>query len=147
MSRTPGVYHLLLRLCEPAGIRVGRLGRFTFPAGYYVYTGSAMNGLEARIARHRRRRKKLRWHVDYLLRQARVMEAIAIPMTDRTEEMAGDKLLPYGAGRFECARNGVVLSLPGASVVVPRFGASDCRCAAHLVYFGDARPELTFEAG
>jgi Uri superfamily endonuclease len=26
-------------------------------------------------------------------------------------------------------------SLPGASIPVPRFGASDCRCETHLLYF------------
>jgi len=127
MGHTPGVYHLVLHLGTSATIRVGRLGRFAFSAGYYVYTGTAMDGLEARIARHRRRRKKTRWHIDYLLRKARVAEVVMVPTRERAE----------------CARNRVVMSLPGAAVIAPRFGASDCRCAAHLVYFGDDRPRLT----
>ena len=114
--RTPGTYHLVLRLQEARALRVGRLGRFTFPAGYYVYTGSAMSGLEARLARHRRRKKKLRWHIDYLLRYAELLEVVAIP----------------GRRKIECERNRRVLSLPEAQVVAPGFGASDCRCVAHL---------------
>ena len=37
-----------------------------FSAGVYVYTGSATRGLEARIARHQRADKKIRWHFDHL---------------------------------------------------------------------------------
>lgn len=118
-SHIPGIYHLILHLDQQATIRVGRLGRFTFPPGCYIYTGSAMGGLEARVARHLRQRKTLRWHIDYLLRKARVVQVVAIPTRER----------------IECARNHAVLSLPGASVIAPRFGASDCRCAAHLAYF------------
>jgi sugar fermentation stimulation protein A len=121
-GRTPGIYHLILHLDQQATIRVGRSGRFAFPAGCYIYTGSAMGGIEARVARHRRRRKALRWHIDYLLKKARVVEVVAIPTRER----------------IECARNQAVLSLPGASVVAPRFGASDCRCAAHLAHFSEA---------
>jgi len=124
---TPGVYHLILRLAETGALRIGRLGRFTCPAGYYVYTGSAMNGLAPRLARHRRRRKKLRWHIDYLLRRAELIEVLALP-TQR---------------RCECERNQRALSLPGAEIVVPGFGSSDCRCPAHLVYFR-SRPDMSF---
>lgn len=128
-ARTPGVYHLIIRLERRTVIRVGRLGRVEFPEGWYVYTGSARGGMEARVARHRRRRKPLRWHIDYLLRRARVVEVVAIP----TQE------------RIECARNQAVLALPGARVAAPRFGSSDCRCAAHLVYFD--RPLAGTELG
>ena len=122
---TPGIYHLLLHLPKLAHIRVGRLGVCTFPRGWYVYTGSAMNGLEARVARHRRRRKKGHWHSDYLLRHAEIVEVVTV----RTRR------------RIECARSRRVLSLPGAQVVVKGFGASDCRCEAHLVHFPE-RPNL-----
>jgi Uri superfamily endonuclease len=122
---TPGIYHLLLRLREPASLRVGRLGRFTFPAGWYVYTGSAMNGLEARLARHRRRRKRLRWHIDYFLRVAEIADVVAVP-TPR---------------KVECARSRRLLSLPAARTIAPGFGSSDCRCPSHLVYFR-SRPNL-----
>jgi hypothetical protein len=36
-----GVYQLWIRLNRNARITVGRLGRFVFPAGMYVYTGRA----------------------------------------------------------------------------------------------------------
>jgi len=124
-KRTPGVYHLVLRLAKRTTLRVGRLGRFAFPAGYYVYTGSAMGGLETRLARHRLRRKKLRWHIDYLLRRAQLVDVVAIP-SERS---------------IECERNLRVLRMEGAEVTAPGFGSSDCRCPAHLVWFR-SRPRL-----
>ena len=46
----PGLYQLYIRLAEPVNIQVGRLGTFRFPASRYVYTGSAINGLDQRSA-------------------------------------------------------------------------------------------------
>ncbi len=127
---TPGVYHLILHLAKPVALRVGRLGRFRFAEGYYVYTGSAMDGLEPRLARHRRRRKKPWWHIDYLLRRAELIAVLGIP-TQR---------------RRECERNHRVLSLRGAEIIAPGFGSSDCRCPAHLVYF-PRRPNVSLLRG
>jgi len=44
MRVIPGLYELRIRLRRPATITVGALGRVRFPAGWYVYTGSARNG-------------------------------------------------------------------------------------------------------
>jgi Uri superfamily endonuclease len=60
-------YQLRILVLHPLRLRVGALGEFDFPAGQYLYTGSARRNLEARIARHLRRDKPLRWHIDYLL--------------------------------------------------------------------------------
>ncbi|RKY27012.1 MAG: hypothetical protein DRP79_03955 [Planctomycetota bacterium] len=123
-----GLYCLVLKLARPAKITVGRLGCKFFPAGYYVYVGSARRGLAGRIARHLRLRKKLHWHIDYLRRKASVIDV-------RTYE-PGD----------ECALNRRVASLPGASVVAPGFGSSDCRCRAHLHHF-EQIPAMFSERG
>ena len=90
-----------------------------------------MGGLEARLARHRRQRKKLWWHIDYLLRQAELVDVVAIP-TQR---------------RIECGRNRCLLSLPGADVVAPGFGASDCNCVTHLVRLGEGPATVSALAG
>lgn len=119
-SMTPGAYQLHLRLDQPTTLTVGRLGTFDFPAGRYVYTGSAMNGLDARIARHRRSEKKLRWHIDYLLQHARLTRVRRFPSTRREE----------------CELNTKVLRRRRARITVPRFGSSDCGCRSHLVYLG-----------
>ena len=52
-----GAYVLAVRLDSRRELPVGRLGRFNFPAGWYLYVGSAMGtgGLPARLRRHRRR--------------------------------------------------------------------------------------------
>lgn len=117
---TKGAYQLHLRLDKNARIKIGKLGTFLFPAGRYVYTGSALNGLENRLRRHFRKRKKLRWHIDYLLRHARI-ESVSVVESNE---------------RIECELNRKVLNLPSARVIVKGFGSSDCRCPAHLVYLG-----------
>lgn len=114
-----GVYNLVICLEGERCIQVGRLGRFVFPAGYYVYTGSALKGLEARIARHRRKEKRKWWHIDYLLEWSEVAAVRTYP----TEE------------RKECVLNRKVAGLASARVVVPGFGASDCGCETHLLFF------------
>ena len=120
-----GIYHLLIYLAQSQNIIIGKLGTFHFPVGYYVYTGSALNNVAARVARHQRAEKRLHWHIDYLLQQARIIDVVIHPTTER----------------LECAYNSCILNLPGARIIVPRFGASDCRCNTHLVYF-PTKPEL-----
>jgi Uri superfamily endonuclease len=112
-------YQLQITLSAPCSIRVGRLGMFDFPAGRYIYTGSARRNLEARIARHQRADKKLRWHIDYLL--------------------ASPRALVTGVARFaetEC----VVNQRSEGATLVPGFGASDCRagCGSHLKFLGES---------
>lgn len=119
-----GCYTLVIRLQNQRALRVGRLGRFFFPPGTYLYTGSAMNGLEARLARHLRKRdKKSRWHIDYLL---------------KSPGAEVKSVLTYGPDQRECGINQRMAALPGARVAARGFGASDCRlgCASHLVYVG-----------
>jgi len=124
-----GAYCLLVHLAHDVVVAVGRLGRFQFAAGYYVYTGSAMRGLAARLTRHQRRDKTLRWHIDYLLAAsgARVVECVAYPSPERQE----------------CTLNQAVQRKRGARVPIKGFGSSDCQsgCPAHLTYF-KLRPRL-----
>jgi len=122
---TPGIYHLLIHLSQDAEIEIGRLGRFCFPTGYYVYTGSALGGLESRIARHRRSEKRLHWHIDYLLQYGCIIDVITHPTKER----------------LECQFSQKILSLPNCEIPVKGFGSSDCGCSAHLVYFRE-KPDL-----
>jgi len=111
-----GSYLLLLRLDKGRRIQVGSLGTFAFRRGWYVYVGSAMRNLSARIARHARRRKKLHWHIDYLRNEA--VEVIALPIRSSLRQECdvaqalADVLHPEPAG----------------------FGSSDCDCPTHLFY-------------
>ena len=122
----PGCYSLIISLKRKKTVRVGKLGVALFPKGTYVYTGSAMGGLAARLKRHLTRKKKIRWHIDHLLKlpEARV-----------------DKIIVYPPARNqECQQNQRIAALAGASVVLKRFGASDCKsgCASHLLFFGSS---------
>ena len=123
MGRASGTYVLVLRLTEARQIRVGKLGEFPFPAGHYLYVGSAhgRGGLAARISRHRRADKKLHWHVDYLMECAQLEEVWCVESPQR----------------LECVVAKAIGALPGASVPAPGFGSSDCRCAGHLLHFSE----------
>ena len=120
--RDPGTYLLLIHLAEVAQLDVGRLGRVSFPAGWYVYVGSALGGLGVRLRRHARTAKRPHWHVD-TLRTVGVLTAIAIRP---------------GPDRIDCETAPTVAGLPGGTQPVPRFGSSDCRCRSHLVHFAEA---------
>jgi Uri superfamily endonuclease len=124
--KTPGTYALVLYVTRAQTIRIGKLGAFKFPRGYYIYVGSALNGLAARIARHLRPNKKRFWHIDYLLEHARVKQVWT----------------HQGVERLECVWARAALALPRAQIIAPRFGASDCACPAHLIYFGAALPRF-----
>ncbi len=122
-SSRAGTYLVALWLDSPQEIAVGRLGEIRFPSGWYLYAGSARGpgGLQARLARHLRRLaggKHTHWHLDYL-RQRAVWAGGWGRASDR---------------RLECAWATALLHLPGAEVVAPGFGASDCRCPTHLVH-------------
>lgn len=110
-------YQLFIRVHTGCTIQIGKLGRFHFPAGKYVYTGSAKRNIEARIRRHLSSDKKLRWHIDYFLHHPEV-------------ELYDSKM---SAGE-ECRLNQAV----AGKIIVKGFGASDCRsgCGSHLLYTG-----------
>lgn len=121
-SRAPGTYLLSIHLDRDRTIQVGRLGQIAFRAGWYVYVGSALGGLGARLRRHARQEKPHHWHIDALRAVGTLAEVAVRP----------------GAERIECAVAATVAALPGATQPVPRFGSSDCRCQTHLFHFAAA---------
>ncbi|HOU14469.1 MAG TPA: GIY-YIG nuclease family protein [Anaerolineae bacterium] len=100
---------------------IGALGVWTLPAGLYLYVGSAWGagGLAARVNRHLRGGAVRRWHIDYVRVWA---QPVAV------------WLAPHE--HCECVWARHLVDAQDACVIVPRFGASDCRCPAHLLYFG-----------
>jgi len=118
LPSAPGSYLLALRLQEPERLSIGALGEQDFAAGAYVYCGSALGpgGVRARVRRHVEGAAALHWHIDYLLRRARVLAVWA-----RT-----------GPRRLECEWAAAMSSSGEFTSPVPRFGASDCRCPSHL---------------
>lgn len=122
VSNHTGTYVLILECVKARQITVGRRGPSSIFPGYYLYVGSAFGpgGLEARIRRHARREKRLRWHIDYLRAHSKVA-AVWFSTADR---------------RLEHCWAAALSRMPGL-VPVPRFGASDCGCPTHLFHSED----------
>ena len=113
---TKGTYCLLMYLDRDKSIKIGKNKR-KFRQGYYVYTGSALGGLHARLRRHLSKNKKLKWHIDYLLEHARITDIAKV----------------YSTRKLECRVNSLIKSSGG--VPIKGFGSSDCKCDTHLHYF------------
>jgi Uri superfamily endonuclease len=108
-----GAYMLVIGLAEPIRVTI-RGHTWRLESGRYLYCGSAYGpgGLRARVGRHMRCGKPVRWHVDQLTERGRVCGALIFP------------------GRHECALAARLSHLP---VPIPGFGSSDCRgCTSHL---------------
>jgi len=111
-----GIYCLVIFLNKSRNIKIGKK-RVLFPKGYYCYVGSALNNLEKRIQRHYSKRKKFHWHIDYLLKHAKIINVVV----KRNFE-------------DECFISRKIKSL-GGKVILKGFGSSDCKCDTHLYYF------------
>jgi Uri superfamily endonuclease len=119
MNRKGGTYVLIILVEAPLCLQIGRLGLYDFPGGYYTYVGSAIGGLDGRLNRHLRSDKCYHWHIDYLLKSARIEEV----------------WYTYSGQRLECIWNRTIARLTGATYPVHKFGASDCHCFSHLTHF------------
>ena len=118
-----GVYVLIIKLQRDSEISVGKLSNSSikFRKGFYAYVGSALSLLEKRIQRHLSCKKKIYWHIDYLLNisDAIVIEVIYAKTSIKKEcEVAGSLMK-----NFESIKN---------------FGSSDCKCKSHLFYSQDS---------
>lgn len=108
-----GCYLLQMMLETDSLVSVGALGELTFKAGIYFYLGRAKRNLRQRVERHLRGKKKLRWHVDYLLQRAVITRVLLSGSLDErgfARELEAHKVL----------------------TPIPRFGASDDPGAARL---------------
>ena len=121
----------MLRLPSRRKIQVGKLGLIEFPRGHYIYFGSALGGLDARVGRHLSREKKLHWHADYL--------SAEIPW-EYAWQLADGKNWECDWAVSAAAREGVASPVPG-------FGSSDCRCPSHLVRVDNAKEVLALLRG
>lgn len=119
-----GTYVLLLTCREDRLLQIGRRGSLQVAPGCYVYVGSAFGpgGLRGRIAHHLRLTDRPHWHLDHL-RLATVPRAVWYSTAAHRQEHLWARLLADSRG---------------ARIPLPGFGASDCRCAAHLFFFRDS---------
>lgn len=113
-AKDRGAYVVILHLPASVRVDVGALSTVEFPRGYYLYVGSAARNLSQRIDRHRRVRKRLHWHIDYLRQHSLFVRAIPV----RSSEM------------LECELAGAIGNM--AQWAVSGFGSSDCACDTHL---------------
>ena len=114
-----GAYCLCIQVKESITVGIGALGKTEFDKGFYIYIGSALNGLQARLVRHlknsRGKHNVTHWHIDYLLREKPVeITKIVVQYSSlKTECFIAEQVSKFGE-----AYNG--------------FGCSDCKCKSHL---------------
>lgn len=121
-----GTYCLIIGNYKTSSLKIGNLYEdHKFKKGFYVYIGSAMNSLVARINRHLSDEKKLHWHIDYLLK-------------NESSEIR-DVLFNVSDKKIECDLASTI-ALNGEEV--PKFGCSDCNCNSHLIYFKRKRDAM-----
>ena len=106
-----GVYILIIKVNKNLRLKVGSLGKINFGKGVYVYIGTAQNNLEKRIARHKSKKKKTFWHIDYLLNnKSSEIKRVFFKKAGKKEEcITANKFLKK--------------ELP-----ILKFGCSDCKC-------------------
>jgi len=122
----PGAYVIAIELAETVMVTLCGRAPIDLPAGRYLYCGSAKGpgGLKARLSRHFRRGKSVRWHIDQLTERGSVVASWISPGGDECELVRRFSQLP--------------IPLPG-------FGSSDCAtCRSHLLHWsnGTALPLL-----
>jgi Uri superfamily endonuclease len=123
-----GTYLIVIHLLENSKIKIGSLGELDFNLGHYLYIGSAMGNkgsatLENRVKRHSlsSEKKKLFWHIDYLLANNNciITHIYLIPSLNRMECIISKDV-------YEASDN-----------CIKNFGSSDCQCPSHLYYFAE----------
>ena len=119
MVEMKGIYFLLIKLEREQENEIGALGDLSFKGGYYIYIGSAQNGIEERVKRHLREEKSIYWHIDYFLEISRIDKVFYIRTNEKkTECKAANFFIERGE-------------------IIDNFGCSDCDCLSHLIYLGD----------
>lgn len=106
-------YALVLHKTIASDVAFGKR-LFVMARGLYLYVGSAKRGLDHRLARHLRKVKHLRWHVDYL--------------TTR-DDITVRAVFLSPLAECEAFRRVAALGTP----LGHRLGSSDCRCSSHFV--------------
>ncbi len=120
LTTEPGSYLLWYFLSRGQDIEVGRLGPQFFRRGWYAYCGSAFGpgGLRGRLRHHLGETAKPHWHIDYFKAYASLRKlwlCAGINMEHDWSRMLVEEL----GGELPCHG----------------FGASDCQCRSHFVYF------------
>lgn len=110
-----GIYAVIVELPKTDDIQIGKRMRDHFEKGFYGYIGSALSGLERRLARHLGNRKRLHWHIDYLLNMATIKELVYAETFQKKECLIANILSKKLPSKLN-------------------FGCSDCNCSSHLFF-------------
>ena len=119
LLKSPGAYAMVIEVADAVAVTLGSRSPIIMSAGRYLYCGSAKGpgGLKARLSRHMRRGKSLRWHIDQLTEQGLVVGSWVFP------------------GGDEC---GLVQMFSHLPMSIAGFGSSDCAiCCSHLLIWPD----------
>lgn len=123
IPKAPGIYALVLRVCQALEIAIKSLGFANLKPGIYCYIGSARGygGLYSRISHHMRRPKsRIRWHIDYLTNNPFVfITSVVYAVTDMDLESVFANSV--NMSRCWCP-------------AIPRFGATDKHDYTHLYH-------------
>ncbi|HIP56790.1 MAG TPA: GIY-YIG nuclease family protein [Ignisphaera aggregans] len=123
IPKAPGIYALILKVCQTLKIAIGSLGFTNLEPGIYCYIGSARGygGLYSRIAHHIRKPKsRIRWHIDYLTNDPSVL---IVSIVYAITNMDLESVFANNVSASRCWRP-----------TIPHFGATDKRDYTHLYY-------------
>ncbi len=112
-------YILWIAIDKDIQTKIGSLGRVNFKKGIYLYMGSAKKNFKARIKRHLVKKKKLFWHIDYLL-SSNFAKIKHIWATNKDKECRIAQFLYKKGYSF-----------------INKFGSSDCKCPSHMFFIKD----------
>jgi len=125
----PGAYVIAIELPENMMVTLSGRAAIDLSAGRYLYCGSAKGpgGLKARLSRHLRHGKSVRWHIDQLTERGNVVGSWIFPGGNECELVRGLSQLP---------------------VPIPGFGSSDCAtCQSHLLNWSNRMALPLLNAG
>ena len=105
-----GIVYVLVVKTDKKTLKIGALGTLEFD-GTYAYVGSDQRG--GRLARHIRKGKVLKWHIDNLTEVSEIQGAWILPLSQENESEFAKHLAKY---------------FP----VIQGFCSSDCKDAGHL---------------
>ncbi len=115
--KTSVSYVLVINVLKRIVTSIKSLGTVTFEPGTYIYIGSAnVKNPLARVLRHFRKDKKIKWHIDYLTTAPEVRIQVAITCYGLAEDSIYE----------------VMLKQPYVSVALRKFGSTDRR--GHLTH-------------
>lgn len=121
-----GIYALIIKVTQSMKVDIGITKGLQFKKGEFVYIGSAQGegstNLENRLKRHFSKKKKIHWHIDYLLdSQVTLKDAVLATTYEKKECQLIQSLIH--TRNFEWGPSG--------------FGASDCKskCTSHLLSY------------